>query len=179
MNFSQPGSSNQGDSPGKNTGMGCHALFQEIFPTQGSKPYLLCLMHWEADSLPLVPPRKPSWSLWWRHEVKLLSRIWLWNRMDCSLPGFSIHGIFQARVLEWVAISFSRGSSWPRDWTQVSRIADRHNIKGREESSYKLIMWRLKANWLWSESHLIHHPSTFCSHDLAKALTILPDGQAC
>ena len=35
--------------------------------------------------------------------------------MDCSPPGFSIHGIFQARILEWVAISFSRGSSWPRD----------------------------------------------------------------
>ena len=41
---------------------------------------------------------------------------------DCSLPGFSIHGIFQARVLEWVAISFSRGSSQPRDRTQVSSI---------------------------------------------------------
>ena len=39
------------------------------------------------------------------------------NPMDCSLPGSSVHGIFQARVLEWVAISFSRGSSWPRDWT--------------------------------------------------------------
>ena len=38
--------------------------------------------------------------------------------MDCSLPGSSVHGIFQARVLEWVAISFSRGSSRPRDWTQ-------------------------------------------------------------
>ena len=45
--------------------------------------------------------------------------------MDCSLPGFSIHGIFQARVLDWGAISFSRGSSWPRDRTQVSCIAGR------------------------------------------------------
>ena len=45
---------------------------------------------------------------------------------DCILPGFSFHGIFQARVLEWVAISFSRGSSRPRDQTQVSLIADRH-----------------------------------------------------
>ena len=45
--------------------------------------------------------------------------------MDCSLPGSSIHGIFQARVLEWVAISFSRGSSWPRDRTQGSCIAGR------------------------------------------------------
>ena len=49
----------------------------------------------------------------------------LCDPMDCSLPGSSVHGIFQARVLEWVAISFSRRSSWPRDWTQVSRIVDR------------------------------------------------------
>ena len=39
------------------------------------------------------------------------SRPTLWDPMDCSLPGFSVHGIFQARVLEWVAISFSRESS--------------------------------------------------------------------
>ena len=45
--------------------------------------------------------------------------------MDCSLPGSSVHGIFQARVLEWVAISFSRGCSRLRDWTQVSRTAGR------------------------------------------------------
>ena len=44
--------------------------------------------------------------------------------MDCSPPGSSVHGIFQARVLEWVATSFSRGSSQPRDQTQVSRIVD-------------------------------------------------------
>ena len=43
----------------------------------------------------------------------------------CLSPGSSVHGIFQARILEWVAISFSRGSSWPRDWTQVSHIAGR------------------------------------------------------
>ena len=49
----------------------------------------------------------------------------LWDSMVCSLPGSSVHGIFQARILEWVAISFSKGSSWPRDWTQVSRIAGR------------------------------------------------------
>ena len=47
----------------------------------------------------------------------------LWDSMDCSLPGSSVHGIFQARVLEWVAIPFSRGSFRPRDWTQVSCIA--------------------------------------------------------
>ena len=50
----------------------------------------------------------------------------LCNPMDCSLPGSSVHGIFQARVLEWVAISFSKGSFLPRDRTQVSCIVGRH-----------------------------------------------------
>ena len=45
--------------------------------------------------------------------------------MGCSHPGSSVHGILQARILEWVAISFSRGSFQPRDWTQVSWIAGR------------------------------------------------------
>ena len=49
----------------------------------------------------------------------------LWDPMNCSLSGSSVHGIFQARILEWVAISFSRGSSQPRDWTWVSCIAGR------------------------------------------------------
>ena len=43
----------------------------------------------------------------------------LCNPMDCSLPGSSVHGVFQARELEWGAISFSRGSSWPRDRTWI------------------------------------------------------------
>ena len=43
--------------------------------------------------------------------------------MDCSLPDSSVHGVLQARILEWVAISFSRGSSQPRDHTHVSCIA--------------------------------------------------------
>ena len=47
------------------------------------------------------------------------------NPMDCSPPGSHIHGIFQARILEWVAIPFSRGSSQSRDWAWVSCIAGR------------------------------------------------------
>ena len=46
----------------------------------------------------------------------------LWH-MDYSLPGSSVHGLSQARILKWVTISFSRGSSWPRDWTQFSYIS--------------------------------------------------------
>ena len=47
------------DSPGKITGAGCHFLLQGILLTQGSNSGLLCLLHWQADSLPLVPPGKP------------------------------------------------------------------------------------------------------------------------
>ena len=67
-------------------------------------------------------------NLMWKQKVKMLvaqSCPTLCDPMDCSLPGSSVHGILQARILEWVAIPFSRGSSWPRDWTQVSCIAGR------------------------------------------------------
>ena len=49
----------------------------------------------------------------------------LCDPMDCGLPGSSVHGILQARILEWIAIPFSRGSFWPRDLTWVSCIAGR------------------------------------------------------
>ena len=49
----------------------------------------------------------------------------LCDPMDCSPPGSVVHGILQGRVLEWVAIPFSRGSSWPRNWTRVSCITGR------------------------------------------------------
>ena len=48
--------------------------------------------------------------------------------MNCSLPDSSVHGIFQARMLEWVAIPFSKGPSQLRDWTQISYIAGRFFI---------------------------------------------------
>ena len=75
------------------------------------------------------------------YEVLLLSHAWLfvtpWIVLSCptlrdpvdySLPGFSVHRILQARVLESVAIPFFRVSSWPRDWTQISCIAGRFFI---------------------------------------------------
>ena len=73
-----------------------------------------------------------------KEKVKSLSRVWLsknrfelscsvcltlCNPTDCNLPGSSVHGIFQARILEWVAISFSRGSAQPRDRTCVSCVS--------------------------------------------------------
>ena len=57
------------------------------------------------------------------YRVCALSLVWLCDPMDCSPPGSSLYGIFQARVLGWVAISSSRGSFWPRDRTCVSWIS--------------------------------------------------------
>ena len=54
LDCSPPGSSVHQDSPGKNTGVGYHALLQGIFPTQGSNPSLLGLLHWQVASLPLA-----------------------------------------------------------------------------------------------------------------------------
>ena len=62
----------------------------------------------------------------WKRVLLLLVAqlcLTLCSPMDCSPPGSSVHGIFQARILEWVAISYSRGSSWPRDQTHVSYVS--------------------------------------------------------
>ena len=62
------------------------------------------------------------------------------NPIDCSLPGSSVHGISQSRILKWVAISFSRGSSWSRDKTWVSCIAG-----------------RFFTDWATREAHSFYH----------------------
>ena len=80
----------------------------------------------------------------------------LCDPMDYSPPGSSIHGILQARILEWVAISFSRGSSWPRDWAQVSCIAGRRfnsnnsNCVGFPSGSVVRIYLPLQEMQVWS-----------------------------
>ena len=68
----------------------------------------------------------------------------LCNPMDCSPLGSFVHGIFQARILEWIAISFSRGSSQPRDLTQICCIAGRlFTIWATREP---MLIWNLKNN---------------------------------
>ena len=79
----------------------------------------------------------------------------LCDPMDCSLPGSSLHGILQARVLEWVAISFSRGSSWPRDWTQVSRIP------GRRFNLWAISLCKIASLLIISESQWFVFPLNF------------------
>ena len=82
----------------------------------------------------------------------------LCNPMDYSLPGSSIHGIFQATILEWVAISFSRRPSWPRDWTWVSCIVGRRfTIRVTSEvPQSKAVRWTglLEPDFVWHASFL-------------------------
>ena len=92
---------------------------QGIFLTQGLNACLPCLLYWQVVSLPLAPPRKPYYVL----VVQLLSHVWLCDPMDCSPPGSSVHGILQARILEWVVLPSSRGTSPPRDQTCVSQAS--------------------------------------------------------
>ena len=79
--------------------------------------------------------------------------------MDCSLPGSSVHGIFQARVLEWVAISFSRGSSRRRDWTQVSHTAGRcFTLWATREGEIKITIL-IKLLVIWQRFHCCYRSS--------------------
>ena len=64
--------------------------------------------------------------------------------MDGSLPGSSVHGILQARILEWVAIPFFREYSWARDWTPVSCIAGRFFIVWTTIKAPKVYKWKLQ-----------------------------------
>ena len=73
----------------------------------------LSLLHLAGRFFAAEPPGKPY--LLFKQSEVAQSCLTLCDPMDRNLPGSSIHGIFQARVLEWVAISFSRGSSQPRD----------------------------------------------------------------
>ena len=62
----------------------------------------------------------------------------LWGTMVCSPPGSSVHGTSKARILEWVTISFSRGSSWPRDQTWSSALQILHHLSHQGSPSVSL-----------------------------------------
>ena len=85
-----------------------HPWFVKAHPPQGSVHRAPLSPHLLSTWLPIMLAFVLSHSLW---------------PMDCSPPGSLVHGVLQARILEWVAISFSRGSSRPRDWTHVSCIS--------------------------------------------------------
>ena len=79
IDYSPPGSSVHGDSLSKNTRVGRHALLQGIFPTQGSNPLLLCLLHWQAGPLLLTPPGKGTESPRKAFSHFMIPYVCLWN----------------------------------------------------------------------------------------------------
>ena len=100
--------------------------------------------------------------------------------MDYSLPGSSLHGILQARIREWVTISFSRGSSWPRDRTWVSHIAGRHfnlwatrealvNYILKKEGIFELNDRHCLCQYLLVLNLFVHCMTLFPSHNLQMA----------
>ena len=92
---------------------GCHwavlSYLRTLYPLSSVRPI------WLVASYPLTPVKVSV--------AQLCPTVW--DPMDCSPLDSSVHGILQARILEWVTISFSGGSSWPRDWTWVSCIGGR------------------------------------------------------
>ena len=98
----------------------------------------------------LSPPECPP-----MHMCSVGRSHWLsWDCMDCGLPGFSVHGILQARILEWVAISSSRGSSRARDGTRVSCLGKEDSLPRRSHLgsphssviTYTTLWW---TKWMW------------------------------
>ena len=122
-------------------------MMSKIFDWQKLKQKLLRSREVGLDYIWRGDHSQNQWNFW---KVKVKSEVaqsclTLCDPMDCSLPGFSIHGIFQARVLEWVAISFSRGYSRPRDGTQVSRIAGRcFTVWDTREAQ---VIWFIQMNY--------------------------------
>ena len=97
--------------------------------------------------------------------AQLLSLLWLFcNPMDCSPTGSPVHGISQARILEWVAPSFSRGSSQPRDWTHISCIG-----------SWILYHWATRETHNDSCSVLVHSQHPPHPHPLGSGSRNLPE----
>ena len=93
--------------PGKNTGVGCLFLLQGTFPTQGSNPCLLCLLHLQVDSLPLSQPGSPSVNQY----------LLFWARLVVSQPGFcNIHLLFGSQH----PFPFSLGTVTQMFWGKVS-----------------------------------------------------------
>ena len=116
-------------------------------------------------------------------EVKvkvLVTQSWptLCNSVDCSPPGSSVHGILQVRILEWVAIPFSRGSSHPRDQTQVPCIAGRFlTIWANKKALQNFHMIQQSHSWIYTQSkpsfEKIHALYVHCSvinnnHDMVR-----------
>ena len=115
-----------------------------------------CLLHAHLSHLATRSPKledpEPTVVL----SFRSLSHVWIFcNSMDCSLPGFSVHGISQASIPEWVAIPFSRGSSLSRDGTRISCIAGRFFTAGAARDAHLAVRCPELRGPLSSPYHLL------------------------
>ena len=99
------------------------SVLQKRCPSPDLSLQLLVRSHANASLTLERAQTLESTVVWWWFSCSVLSNSY--NPMDSSPPGSSVHGISQARILEWGAISFSRGSSWPRDWMCIPCITGR------------------------------------------------------
>ena len=100
----------------------------------------------------------------------ILSRVRLCNPMSCCPPGSSVCGIFQARILEWVAVSSSRGSFRPRDWTHVACVAGSFfTCWAILENSLVIQLLGLQASTAWGQvQSLVGDRRSWKPHSMAK-----------
>ena len=147
------------DSPGKNTGVGCHFLLQGRKVKSESEVAQSCptlsdpmdcslpdssvhgifqarVLEWGDIAFSLVGNKTAfkyvcrnwlfyQWVWKWKKVLVTQSCLTFGDPVECSSPGSSVHGILKRRTVEWVAISYSRGSSWPRDGAWVFCLAGR------------------------------------------------------
>ena len=111
-----------------------NALFLDL-PVPSSFSSFWFMNSEQPFQIPLPPTRAK-----YKHAKSLQSHVTLCDPVDCSPPGSSVHGILQARILEWVAIPFSRRSSQPRDRTQVSHIAGGFSTNWTTREAQKVII---------------------------------------
>ena len=99
-----------------------------------------------------ISPQPSFWGRIVRHAARSCTT--LGDPVDCSPPGSSVHGTLQARILEWVAMPSSRGSSWPRDRTHVSYV-----FRTGRRVLYHCTTWEVpqtcqyQVNWCWIGSY--------------------------
>ena len=145
MDCSPPGSSVQGILQARILEWVAIALLQGSFPNQGSNPHLSHLLHWQAGPLPLATPGKPRAVQDYRTHVKV--KVVQPCPALCDPMDYTVHAILQARILEWVAFPFSRGSSQAEPQgnlknTGVSRLSLFLRIFQTQESNQGLLHCR-------------------------------------
>ena len=127
--------------------MSCKMCYTNSNPTRWKK-----LSTWWPDCIHDINCHNSNWPRGMGLTLNELKIVWvcagsfqlcptLCNPMDCSLPGSSVHGILQTGILEWVAISSSRRSSWPRDWTCASCIV--------RQFLYNWATWEAQSGGYW------------------------------